>query len=99
MSDEQIVDMQAEYDVLTRELEAARECHVEQLVRANALAAIVRELAERGPFVDMPYCADCYAEGDMVPISNPANRLRDSAHHEPDCLWRRAKVLYPEPTP
>lgn len=57
---------------------------------------IVRDLAERGPFiatdhlgVGVPACVDCQTfDYPRAPLNNPAN-------HEPTCLWRRAKVLYP----
>lgn len=59
-------------------------------------SAIVRELAERGPFIDDDqfgyggrYCADCRIDerGEVA--------LGDPQHHDPSCLWRRAKELYP----
>ncbi len=50
---------------------------------------IVRELAERGPFTYMGGCDTCE-------IGNgPASHVNDPANHEPSCLWRRAKALYP----
>lgn len=51
--------------------------------------SIVRELAERGPFLceDGVTCAACYA------ISTHQD---DPANHEPSCLWRRSRELYPE---
>lgn len=60
--------------------------------RMNRHIEIVRELAERGPFVDpddgiMGRCPLCGASA-MRPLDEPAN-------HEPDCTWRRAKALYP----
>lgn len=52
--------------------------------------AIVRELAERGPFVKYvfgrPECADN--------LCNTSN-LEGLEEHSVACLWRRAKALYP----
>ena len=64
---------------------------------------IVREYAQRGPFTDHESyrsCADCgYSPfegggGSMAEMNTPAN-------HEPSCLWRRSRELYPnrEPAP
>lgn len=56
--------------------------------------AIVRELAEQGPFLDdTTDCAMCdrrrpHGVGSQEWFGNPAN-------HEPSCLWRRAKAMYP----
>jgi hypothetical protein len=63
--------------------------------KIDELEEIVRELAERGPFInqefDFDVCADCKvqegAKGDR-PLSFPEM-------HEPRCLWRRSKALYP----
>lgn len=61
------------------------------------VALIVRELAEHGPFTtplrsidDRRSCSDCGAdcESDFW-MTNPAN-------HEPSCLFRRARALYPQ---
>lgn len=50
---------------------------------ATPEAAIVREMAERGPFTDTDglTCADCSVN---ITSDVPAN-------HEPACLWRRAR--------
>ena len=63
--------------------------------------AIVRELAERGPFINVDTfgdqlggdaCADCEAQADDGPLNDPVN-------HKPSCLWRRARALYPSVSP
>jgi hypothetical protein len=57
-------------------------------------ATIVRELAEQGPFIEQVWpdderCASCHE------LSKTPDFLADPANHEPTCLWRRAKGLYP----
>lgn len=56
---------------------------------------ITRELAERGPFLDtngdLNVCADCQ----VVEGAKGDRPLTFSEMHEPRCLWRRAKALYP----
>jgi hypothetical protein len=85
------MDERAERAILShaeayRLVEEARQMREER----DALAAIVRELAERGPFIDSALdCATCgYDPFAMGEMGYPAN-------HAPDCLWRRAKALYP----
>lgn len=62
--------------------------------RADENAAIVHELAERGPFIAASdvlgdVCALCgKVDGQSTPLAATAS-------HEPTCLWRRAKSLYP----
>jgi hypothetical protein len=63
-------------------------------------AAIVRSLAEQGPFlVDNPdggaCCADCNAGG-VYGEGLDEDEFRDPASHAPSCLWRRAKERYPD---
>ena len=56
---------------------------------AHEHVAIVRELAERDApdrlLAGVFFCALC---GGSEPLDDPEN-------HEPACLWRRAKMLYP----
>jgi hypothetical protein len=66
----------------------------------NEDAAIVRELAEQGPFlVDNPdggaCCVDCNAGG-VYGEGLDEDAFRDPASHAPSCLWRRAKARYPD---
>lgn len=54
--------------------------------------AIVRELAEGGPFLGLDYegtlgCSICGS--DRPPLEDPAA-------HADTCLWRRAKAIYPD---
>ncbi len=67
------------------------------IIPMNPYRQIVRELAARGPFIDDDqngyggqYCADCH-------IALSALGPHDPANHEPSCLWRRARDLYPQP--
>jgi len=70
--------------------------------------AIVRELAERGPFLaftdmEVDFCPDC----DVVAMANTQEAyqagiyldLNDPANHKPSCLWRRARELHPQVVP
>jgi hypothetical protein len=63
-------------------------------VRRMADEAIVRDLAERGPFVAASdalgdVCTLCgMIEGEDAPLDDPVL-------HEPSCLWRRATERYP----
>ena len=55
---------------------------------------IVKQLAERGPFIyygddDDAICSDC----DVPDLFS--NHVQEPANHEPWCLWRRARELYP----
>ncbi len=52
--------------------------------------AIVREFAERGPFIDTSEDYDACADCDVwkEPLTDPAN-------HELPCLWKRVKAFYP----
>ena len=65
--------------------------------------AIVRELAERGPFLNDS--VDCYTCPSGINgfsgLDKEDGRHKDPANHEPSCLWRRSKALYPnrEPAP
>ena len=56
---------------------------------------IVRELAERGPFDndEQGMCATCPPEFPQRWGMN--NQV--PAEHDPACLWRRARELYPQP--
>lgn len=56
--------------------------------------AIVKALAERGPFLsDTTDCAMC---GTTRPFDvSSAEWFAVLTNHEPSCLWRRAKALYP----
>jgi hypothetical protein len=80
-----------------REERDAALAEVEHLTaERDALAAIVRELAERGPYAlfgvaDEPICTMCNTSG----FGASADWFDDPAHHEPSCIWRRAKALYP----
>jgi hypothetical protein len=60
----------------------------------NADEAIVRELAERGPYI-----ADGDALGDACAICGKVEQaaapLDYPATHEPSCLWRRSSERYP----
>lgn len=57
--------------------------------------AIVRDLAERGPFDndEQGMCATCPPEFPQRWGMN--NQV--PAEHDPACLWRRARELYPQP--
>lgn len=69
--------------------------------RNDAYVKIVREMAQRGPFLggeDLDVCADCDVEeipSEPDPSAPMRVDLNDPANHEPSCLWRRAKALYP----
>ncbi len=59
----------------------------------KAHLAIVRELAERGPHFANEYMTECvFCWVDQVG-EKPATII---ANHEPSCLWRRARELYPK---
>jgi hypothetical protein len=56
--------------------------------------AIVRELAERGPYIAErdelgDYCVMCGK------VDGRESSLADPASHEPSCLWRRACAPHP----
>lgn len=58
---------------------------------------IVRELAECGPFAlfgiaGEAICTMCNTSGFGV----SDGWLSDPANHEPSCLWRRSRGLYPD---
>lgn len=56
-------------------------------------ADIVRELAERGPFIhEGLICWTCLK---ARPEHEPVMWFIHPANHEPRCLWRRARALYP----
>lgn len=62
---------------------------------------IVRELAVRGPLLEhhntgLIACADCGLVEALV-LEGEDGTLQDPAYHEPSCLWRRARELYPQP--
>ena len=62
--------------------------------KADAHVAIVRELAERGPLLnDDSWCASC--DYDPHEYGYDFEKINDPANHEPSCLWRRARELYP----
>lgn len=68
--------------------------------------AIVRELAECGPTEgsqgECVYCGFVSSSPDIVTVGlKEGVRLREAAfinpsNHEPSCLWRRARALYPK---
>lgn len=58
-------------------------------------AQIVRELAERGPFLShrrANECAFCFADAARPDLAD----LTNVRVHLPSCLWRRARERYPE---
>jgi hypothetical protein len=64
-----------------------------------AVASIVRELAERGPFYGEARmggwgCHTCLFNFDDGVDAEAM--FKDPANHEPSCLWRRARALYPD---
>jgi hypothetical protein len=56
--------------------------------------SIVRELAERGPYIAASDALSdvCVMCGKVDGLESPLN---DQASHEPWCLWRRACGRYP----
>lgn len=59
---------------------------------------IVREVSERGPFIDDGItCLTCDPETapDIPNGVAYSDWFADPANHEPTCLWKRARALYP----
>lgn len=68
------------------------------------MTEIVNELAERGPFGEVNnddqrrQTLDCWTCALAVGVGEHRGSLTeisDPLRHDPSCLWRRAKALYP----
>lgn len=65
-----------------------------EIHRLKPFEEIVRELAARDAPMDsdLDVCLNC------IPGDSPLLHMSDNpANHEPSCLWRRARELYPQP--
>lgn len=60
--------------------------------RQDEHEAIVRELAATSPSVDSDLGDYCWSCGK---VDDPSAPLTSPEGHEPSCLWRRAREIYP----
>jgi len=81
------------HQVLLRKQETIPRLMMVDADKADAYVAIVRELAENGPFIDEYWTCKLCGAGDFGFESDATNV---PANHEPSCLWRRARELYPK---